>query len=59
MIEVWKKHFDKGNEIAVILMDLSKSFDTINHNLILAKLETYGFSMTSLELMQSYSCNQF
>ena len=59
MIEVWKKNLDKENEIAVILMDLSKAFDTINHSLLLAKLETYGFSMTSLKLMQSYLCNGF
>ena len=59
MIEVWKKNLDKGNEIAVILMDLSKAFDTINHSLLLAKLEAYGFSMTSLKLMQSYLCNRF
>ena len=32
MVEVWKKNIDKGNEIAVILMDLSKAFDTINHS---------------------------
>ena len=37
-------------------MDLSKSFDTINHSLHLAKLEAYGFSM---KLMQSYLCNRF
>ena len=59
MIEVWKKNLDKGNEIAVILMDLSKAFDTINHSLFLAKLEAYDFSMTPLKLMQSYSCNRF
>ena len=59
MIEVWKENIDKGNEIAVILMDLSKAFDTINHSLLLAKLEAYGFSMTSLKLMQSYLCNRF
>ena len=59
MIEVWKKNIDKGNGIAVILMDLSKAFDTINHSLLLAKLEAYGFSMTSLKLMQSYLCNRF
>ena len=59
MIEVWKKNIDNRNEIAVILMDLSKAFDTINHSLLLAKLEAYGFSMTSLKLIQSYLCNQF
>ena len=40
-------------------MDRSKAFDTINHSLLLAKLEAYGFSMTSLKLMQSYLCNRF
>ena len=40
-------------------MDLSKTFDTINHSLLLAKLEEYGFSMTSLKLIQSYLHNRF
>ena len=40
-------------------MDLSKVFGTINHSLLLAKLEAYGFSLTSLKLMQSYLCNRF
>ena len=39
MVEVWKKNIDKGNEIAAILMDLSKAFDTINHSSLLAKLK--------------------
>ena len=59
MIEVWKKNLDKRNEVAVILMDLSKAFDAKNHSLLLAKLEAQGFSMTSLKLMQSYLCNWF
>ena len=31
MIETWKKHFDKQEKIGVILIALTKAFDTINH----------------------------
>ena len=34
MIGTWKKHLDKGEKIGVILMDLSKVFDTTNHLVI-------------------------
>ena len=37
-----------------ILMDLSEAFDTINHQLLVAKLYAYGFSMDTLELILSY-----
>ena len=59
MIEVSTKNLDKGNEITVILMDLSEAFDTTNHALLLAKLEAYSFAIASLKLMQSYLCNRF
>ena len=54
-----KKNLDTKNAIAAILMDLSKGFGTINHSLILDKLEAYGFSMASLKLLPSYLCNRF
>ena len=38
MIETWKKHLDNRKKIRVILMDLSKPFDTINYSLLLTKL---------------------
>ena len=59
MIEVWKKNLDKGNEIAITVMDLSKAFDIINHSLLPAKLEGYGFSMASPKSRQSSLCNRF
>ena len=55
MIEKWKKSLDgKGGFAGAILMDLSKAFDTINHELLIAKLEAYGFGDSALETMHSY-----
>ena len=55
MIEKWKKSLDgKGGFAGAILMDLSKAFDTINHELLIAKLEAYGFADSALETMHSY-----
>ena len=54
MLEKWKKGLDKGENVCAIFMDLSKAFDTINHDLLLAKLTSYGFSENGLKLMCSY-----
>ena len=48
MLEKWKKVSDKGNFVDAIFMDFSKALDTLNHDLLIAKLEAYGFSKTSL-----------
>ena len=53
MKDTWKKHMDKGEKIEVILMDLSKAFDTINHSLLLAELDECDFSRTSLKFMHN------
>ena len=34
-------------------MDLSKAFDTLNHELSIAKLHAYGFTKKSLKLIKS------
>ena len=39
-------------------MDLSKAFDTLNHDMLIYKLKAYGLSETSLKLMQSYLTNR-
>ena len=58
MLEKWKKALDKEENMSAIFMDLSKAFDTINHDLLLAKLKAYGFSKQALSFMCSYLKNR-
>ena len=59
LIEKWKICHDQKRYIVVVLMDLSKAFDTINHGLLIAKLYMYGFSKDSLEIILSYLSNHY
>ena len=54
VIEKWKHMLDNRGYAGAILMDLSKAFDTINHELLLAKLYAYGFEKNALRLIRSY-----
>ena len=51
MIEKWRKNMDQGNSCAALLTDLSKAFDCIVQNFLIAKLEAYGFSYEALKVM--------
>ena len=51
-IEDWKKALDDNKFIAAILMDISKAFDCLPHNLLMLKLEAYGPSENSLKLLK-------
>ena len=58
MLEKWRNILDNKGYSGAILMDLSKAFDTINHELLLAKLHAYGFSEQALLILSSYLSNR-
>ena len=58
LIERWKNILHKGFGGAV-LMNLSKAFDTLNHEILIEKLSAYGFNNKCLNLIQSYPTNRW
>ena len=48
------KGFDKGLFTGMILIDLQKAFDTINHEILLGKLHAIGFSEKTVAWFKSY-----
>ena len=57
MLEKWKSALDKEQYVSALFMGLSKAFDTIKHDSLIAKLKAYGFSKEALKLMKSYLKN--
>ena len=58
MLEKWREMLDKGKYVCAIFMDLSKAFDTLNHDLLIAKLGAYGFEKNALIYIKSYLTNR-
>ena len=58
LIENWKKVLDNKCFGRAVLMDSSEAFDSINHDVLIAKLHAYGFINNSLKLLYSYLNNR-
>ena len=59
LIEKWKNILDKKWYGGAVLMDLSRAFDTLNHDLLIVKRHAYGFTTESLKLIKSYLTNRW
>ena len=54
LVEDWRKALDKGLIVGTVLTDLSKAFDAMPHDLLLAKLSAYGWSSEAVKFLHSY-----
>ena len=60
LLEKWKESVDQGHVFGALLPDLSKSFDCLSHNLLVGKLNAYGFDNKAVRFVFDYltSCKQ-
>ena len=58
MLEKWKKDVHTKKVFGALLTDLSKAFDCLPHDLIIAKLNADGFSLPALNLILNYLVNR-
>ena len=54
LLENCRMELDNDKMVGGILMDLSKAFDSIPHDLMIAKLHSYGFQRNALKMIYSY-----
>ena len=54
LIQSWQKELDETGFVGTTLMDLSKVYDCLPHDLMVAKLEAYDISKESLQLISDY-----
>ena len=57
MLEKWKLAVDNKKTFGALLGDLSKAFNYLPHDLFVAKLNAYGFSLPALRLVLSFLSN--
>ena len=54
----WKAKLNNGSKFEVIIMDLLKAFDSLNHDLSFAKLEAYGLDNNAVSFIRSCLTNR-
>ena len=50
---------DNGELTGVVLLDIQKAFDSIDHKILLEKLKFYGISQIELKWFQSYLADRY
>ena len=58
LLEKWKRAVDSSQMFGALLTDLSKAYDCLDHELLMAKLKAYGFNLAVLKLVHDYLSNR-
>ena len=58
MLEAWKEPTDNNKAFGALLTDLTKAFDCLSYDLLIAKLHAYGLDLASLKVLQDYLINR-
>ena len=45
---------DKGHIVGLVILDLQKAFDTVNHTILIMKLRAIGLTESSIRWFSSY-----
>ena len=59
MIENWIMQLNNKDKISVVIMDITKVFDTLNQKLLTEKLEAYGLGSDSSSVFQNYLTKRY
>ena len=54
LVDKISQALEEGNYVLGLFLDFSKAFDTVNHEILLKKLEYYGIRGNALKWFQSY-----
>ena len=59
MVEKWKHALNKSKHIGAIFLRLSKALITLNHNILITKLNALGFYFNAIKFVRSYFSERF
>ena len=58
MVDTWLSALNRGNQIELLLVDLCKAFDLVDHDILNKKLKLYKCSSVALRWFKSYLRNR-